>query len=266
MIIRTHKYWNTILPKIYSVILVFCPLLISSLFINLFNKNDALAEAEVPFSQFQTKQIFNLIEKYISDNPEIVLKALEKIQDQEKESIAKEQKKQVNQNRDILFSGPEDMILGNPKGTISIVEFFDYQCGYCKKMLRVLLRATEDHPDLKVILKEYPILGPVSVTAAQASLASRRQGKYKNFHQSLMLMNGRLSERAIFKIAGEVGLNIDKLKADMADPEIFSLLNTTRELGQKLSIRGTPALVVNNEIIPGAINLKKLRNLILEKN
>ena len=81
-----------------------------------------------------------------------------------------------------------------------------------------------------------------------------------------MLMNGRLSERAIFKIAGEVGLNIDKLKADMADPEIFSFLNTTRELGQKLSIRGTPALVVNNEIIPGAINLKKLRNLILKKN
>ena len=266
MIIRTHKYWNTIFPKIYSVILVFCPLLISSLFINLFNKTDALAEAEVPFSQFQTKQIFNLIEKYISDNPEIVLRALEKIQDQEKESLAKEQKKQVDQNRDILFSGPEDMILGNPKGTISIVEFFDYQCGYCKKMLRVLLRTTQDHPDLKVILKEYPILGPVSVKAAQASLASRRQGKYKKFHQSLMLMNGRLSERAIFKIAEKVGLNIDKLKADMADPEIFSLLNTTRELGQKLSIRGTPALVVNNEIIPGAINLKKLRNLILKKN
>ena len=248
MIIKTHKYWNTIFPKIYSVILVFCPLLISSLFINLLNKTDALAEAEVPFSQFQTKQIFNLIEKYIRDNP------------------AKEQKKQIDQNRDILFSGPEDMILGNPKGTISIVEFFDYQCGYCKKMLRVLLRTTQEHPDLKVILKEYPILGPVSVKAAQASLASRRQGKYKKFHQSLMLMNGRLSERAIFKIAGKVGLNIDKLKADMADPEIFSLLNTTRELGQKLSIRGTPALVVNNEIIPGAINLKKLRNLILKKN
>ena len=124
----------------------------------------------------------------------------------------------------------------------------------------------ENHPDLKVILKEYPILGPVSVTAAQASLASPRQGKYKMFHQSLMLMNGRLSERAIFKIAEKVGLNIDKLKADMADPEIFSFLNTTRELGKKLSIRVTPALVVNNEILPCAINLKKLRNLILKKN
>ena len=104
MIIRTHKYWNTIFPKIYSVILVSCPLLISSLFINLFNKTDALAEAEVPFSQFQTKQIFNLIEKYISDNPEIVLRALEKIQDQEKESLTKEQKKQVDQNRVAAFA------------------------------------------------------------------------------------------------------------------------------------------------------------------
>ena len=103
MIIRTHKYWNKTFPKIYSVILVFCPLLISSLFINLLNKTDALADAGSTFFQFQTKQIFNLIEKYISDNPEIVLKALEKIQDQEKENIAKTKKKQVNQNRDILF-------------------------------------------------------------------------------------------------------------------------------------------------------------------
>ena len=157
-------------------------------------------------------------------------------------------------------------ILGNPEGTISIVEFFDYQCGYCKKMLRVLLKATKDNPDLRVILKEYPILGPVSFTAAQASLASLKQDKYKDFHQSLMLMNGRISERAIFKVAKEVGLNIEKLKADMTDPEIFSIINSTRELGQKLAIRGTPALVINNEIIPGAISLNRLRNLLAEEN
>ena len=133
-------------------------------------------------------------------------------------------------------------------------------------MLRVLIKATNDNPDLRVILKEYPILGPVSFTAAQASLASLKQDKYKEFHQSLMLMSGRISERAIFKVAKEVGLNIDKLKADMTAPEIFSIINSTRELGQKLAIRGTPALVINNEIIPGAISLNRLRKLLAEEN
>ena len=128
------------------------------------------------------------------------MRALEKIQSKEKEELETEQKKQIDQNKKLLFSSPNGMVLGNPEGTISIVEFFDYQCGYCKKMLRVLIKATNNNPDLRVILKEYPILGPVSFTAAQASLASLKQDKYKDFHQSLMLMNGRISELSLIHI------------------------------------------------------------------
>ena len=190
----------------------------------------------------------------------------EDIQEREKIQKEKEQRIQLKLNEKFIEKDTDDPILGNLGGKIIITEFFDYQCGYCKKMLRVLIKATKANPDLRVVLKEYPILGPVSFTAAQASLASLKQDKYKDFHQSLMLMNGRISERAIFKVAKEVGLNIEKLKADMTDPEIFSIINSTRELGQKLAIRGTPALVINNEIIPGAISLNRLRNLLAEVN
>ena len=255
--------------KLQNISLVFSKvfgLLVATCLINLLSHTNVQAKEEVAFSKNQTDQIFTLIERYIDNNPEVVLRALEKIQNKEKEEIASEQKRQINQNKELLFSNPISMILGNPKGKISIVEFFDYQCGYCKKMLRVLIKATKDNPELRVILKEYPILGPISLTAAQASLASLKQNKYKDFHQSLMLMNGRISERAIFKIAKEVGLNIKKLKADMTDPEIFSMINSTRELGQKLAIRGTPALVINNEIIPGAISLNRLQNLVSKEN
>ena len=262
MKIRNTYFLARNLQKISSVFILF----IAICLISLLSQTHAQAKLEETFSKNQTEQIFTLIERYIDNNPEIVLRALEKIQIKEKEELETEQKKQIDQNEKLLFSSPNGMILGNPEGTTSIVEFFDYQCGYCKKMLRVLIKATNDNPDLRVILKEYPILGPVSLTAAQASLASLKQDKYKDFHQSLMLMNGRISERAIFKVAKEVGLNIEKLKADMTDPEIFSIINSTRELGQKLAIRGTPALVINNEIIPGAISLNRLRNLLAEEN
>ena len=262
MKIRNTYFLARNLQKISSVFI----LLIAICLISLLSQTHAQAKLEKTFSKNQTEQIFTLIERYIDNNPEIVLRALEKIQSKEKEELETEQKKQIDQNKKLLFSSPNGMILGNPEGTTSIVEFFDYQCGYCKKMLRVLIKATNDNPDLRVILKEYPILGPMSVTAAQASLASLKQNRYKDFHQSLMLMNGRISERAIFKVAKEVGLNIEKLKADMTDPEIFSIINSTRELGQKLAIRGTPALVINNEIIPGAISLNRLRNLLAEEN
>ena len=262
MKIRNAYFLARNLQKISSVFI----LLIAICLISLLSQIHAQAKLEETFSKNQTEQIFTLIERYINNNPEIVLRALEKIQSKEKEELATEQKKQIDQNKELLFSSPNGMILGNPEGTTSIVEFFDYQCGYCKKMLRVLIKATNDNPDLRVILKEYPILGAMSLTAAQASLASLKQDKYKYFHQSLMLMNGRISERAIFKVAKEVGLNIEKLKSDMTDPEIFSIINSTRELGQKLAIRGTPALVINNEIIPGAISLNRLRNLLAEEN
>ena len=262
MKIRNTYFLARNLQKISSVFILF----IAICLISLLSQTHAQAKLEETFSKNQTEQIFTLIERYIDNNPEIVLRALEKIQIKEKEELETEQKKQIDQNEKLLFSSPNGMILGNPEGTTSIVEFFDYQCGYCKKMLRVLIKATNENPDLRVILKEYPILGPVSFTAAQASLASLKQDKYKDFHQSLMLMNGRISERAIFKVAEEVGLNIEKLKADMTDPEIFSIINSTRELGQKLAIRGTPALVINNEVIPGAISLNRLRNLLAEEN
>jgi len=216
------------------------------------------------FSEEQQKYIFELIEDFIKDNPEVILKAFETIQAREKNEQLEEQKKQISLNKQRLIATSDDPILGNPDGKITIVEFFDYQCGYCKNMLRVLLEVIKDNNEIRVVLKEYPILGPISELAAQVSLASMQQDKYELFHTSLMFLRGRLSQPAIFQVAKEVGLDIDKLQADIKRPEILNKLKKTRKLGQQLLIRGTPALIINDTISPGAISLKKLKNLILD--
>mgnify|MGYP000499611681 CR=1 FL=1 len=154
-------------------------MLIAICLISLLSQTHAQAKLEETFSKNQTEQIFTLIERYIDNNPEIVLRAIEKIQIKEKEELETEQKKQIDQNKKLLFSSPNGMILGNPEGTISIVEFFDYQCGYCKRMLKILLDISKAQNDVKIVLKEYPILGPVSTLAAQVALAAKKQNKYK---------------------------------------------------------------------------------------
>lgn len=224
-------------------------------------KNSFAAERN-PFSSEQQKYIFKLIENFIKDNPEVILKAFETIQAREKNDHLQEQKRQISLNKKRLIAALDDPILGNPAGKIIIIEFFDYQCGYCKNMLRVLLEIIKENKDVKVVLKEYPILGPVSELSAQVSLAAMQQGKYELFHTSLMLLRGRLSQPAIFQVAKEVGLDIKKLKVDMKRPEILKKLKNTRELGQQLLIRGTPALVINDTVFPGALSLKKLGKII----
>tara|TARA_B100001123_G_C15321502_1_gene1028076 strand:+ start:409 stop:1122 length:714 start_codon:yes stop_codon:yes gene_type:complete len=223
-----------------------------------------LAENKNLFSRPQQAQLFQLIRQYIRENPEIILEALETIQTREEIAQEEQQRRQVRLHKKTIEDSPEDPILGNPEGSVTVVEFFDYQCGYCKNMLRVLLEAINRNDDVKVILKEYPILGPVSMTAAQASLAAQYQNKFKIFHTSLMLLKGRISEAAIFQVAKEVGLDVNRLAKDMESSEVLDKLRKNRELGQQLLIRGTPALIIDDKISPGALTLPKLEKLISE--
>jgi protein-disulfide isomerase len=221
------------------------------------------AFASENFTSAEKSEISELIGQYIKNNPKIIIESLEGFQNEEKISEEKEQIKQLNLNKAMIEQDPDDAILGNPNGHITIVEFFDYQCGYCKRMLNILLDISENNKDIKIILKEYPILGPVSTLAAQASLAAKKQNKYAELHAALMQFRGRLSEAVIFKIANKIGIDTTVLGSDMSQPDILNHLRRTKSLGKRLIIRGTPAFIINGSISPGALNKQQLLNLII---
>ena len=220
------------------------------------------AFAEENFTSAEKSEISKLIQQYIKNNPKIIIQSLENFQNEENTLEKKEQIKQLNLNKAMIEQDPDDPILGNPNGHIIIVEFFDYQCGYCKRMLNILLDISENNKDIKIVLKEYPILGPVSTLAAQASLAAKKQNKYTELHAALMQFRGRLSEPVIFQIANEIGIDMALLQSDISQPDILNHLRRTKILGQRLMIRGTPAFIINGSISPGALNKQQLLSLI----
>ena len=241
-------------------------IILTLFFIFFFLTNSSLLEAQSAdtFTKAEKAEISNLVRQYIKRNPEIILEALEDIQKREEIQKEKEQRTQLKLNEKFIERDIDDPILGNPHGKIVITEFFDYQCGYCKRMLKILLDISKNNNDVKIILKEYPILGPVSTLAAQVALAAKKQNKYAEIHAALMQLRGRLSEPAVFQIAKEVGLTTEQLREDMMDPKILKHLTRTRELGKQLMIRGTPAFIINDTISPGALTKFQLLELIAD--
>ena len=206
--------------------------------------------------------IEGVVRDYLMDNPELVVEALNLYQARQEELEAERQMAQVEANQDELLFSPASPVLGNPEGDVTVVEFFDYQCGYCKRMLDHIFDAIEDDPDLRVVFKEFPILGPASMTAAQAALASRSQGLYNEFHYALMEHRGQLTDELIFAIATDVGLDVDQLRAEMESEEVMSEIRANHALANAIGINGTPAFVIGNEVVPGAVGRDVLENLI----
>ena len=145
---------------------------------------------------------------------------------------------------------------------MTLAEFFDYRCPYCKQVLSSVETLLAEDKRLRFVYKELPVLGADSVTAARAALAARKQGKYDAMHRALMSIKGQIDEAAVFKAAGSVGLDVERLKRDMAAPEIDRMLKANSSLAEALEIRGTPAFVVGDEIVPGAIGLDTMRQLV----
>lgn len=170
-----------------------------------------------------------------------------------------------------IFHGKGDPIAGNASGKITVVEFFDYQCGYCVMMAPAISGIIKSNPDLRVVYKELPIRGPMSVYAARAALAANKQGKYIPFHHALMNANEALTEKKIMELATSAGLNISKLKKDMNDKNVINTLNATMKLADELKLTGTPAIFIgktnatNSEeiaFIPGAMDQSELQSAI----
>ena len=209
------------------------------------------------------EEIEKIIHEYIMKNPEIILKSVDNLRkEMEKSSVENDNylKKEFQNfaNQDYIPS------FGNKDAKVIIVEFVDYNCGYCKKSLDAITNILKSHNDVKVSFRDYPILSTTSTSAAKAALAAQKQGKYFNFHSNLMKFQGNLTEEEIFNIAKSSGLKIKQLKLDMDDPEIVTIINDTRDLAKSLGIRGTPTFLINGKLFAGALDENRLKFLIDE--
>ena len=216
------------------------------------------------FSPEQVEGIERLIQQYLLDNPEVLVESLTRFQ--QRQRIADQRRKQqaVGVHRKALLEDRDAPVLGNPKGDVAIVEFFDYRCPYCRKVAPTVKKVMEEDGNIRLVMKEFPILGPQSVQAARAALAAARQGKYEEFHWALMTKPGDMSAPHIRKIAREVGLDVKRLEDDMKSPDIERMIQINRQLATALGIQGTPAFVIGNTVVPGAVDLATLKRLVAE--
>ena len=224
-----------------------------------------LARAEEDRSQSKTRsvrEIEEIVRDYLLRNPEVVENALRALQRKRREARADAVRRVIAVRSQELFHDPGSPVGGNPKGDVTLVEFFDYRCGHCRRTTGILKAIQERDPKLRVVYKEFPILGPGSLLAAKAALASRRQGKYLPFHKVLMKHTGPFSEEGILKAAESAGLDAERLKRDMEGPGIRTILERNRRLAGALGIDGTPSFVVGDELIPGAVGPEKFRDII----
>jgi protein-disulfide isomerase len=222
----------------------------------------ALPASAGEFSAAQKSEIESIIHSYLVEHPEVLREAsveLEKKQQQEENAL---RRTVISQNKDVLFTSAFPGVVGNPKGKITLVELFDYNCGYCKRALGDLVNLMKAEPELRVVLMDFPVLGADSVEAAQVASAARRQisgDKFFEFHQKLLLTRGHVGREQALAVAKDMGLDMDKLQKDIKDPAIRSGLEQTMKVADALNLTGTPSYVVGDEAIVGAVGLDPLK-------
>ncbi len=210
------------------------------------------------------ERIKELVLEAIRENPEIVLEAIQIIEQREQQRQAAAATNLLTQNREILENDPNAPVLGNPEGDVTVVEFFDYNCPYCRRAKPHIETLLEEDPNVRLVYREWPILGDGSVFAARAALAAREQGKYEEFHWALMGMSGRAEEASVIQVAEQIGLNIQQLRRDMAAPEIDAHIAVSMELSRALGFNGTPSFVIGDALVPGVIESDQMIRLAEE--
>ena len=223
------------------------------------------AHAGEALSDAQKAEIEALIERYLAEHPEAILESVQTFREREEAQARERTQANLVALSDRIKFDPAAPVAGNPDGNVTVVEFFDYKCGYCKRSLEMVMALIRDDPDVRVVFREFPILTPESARAAKAALASVRQGKYLEFHYALMSSRGSLDDQQIMDIAAEVGLDVDQLARDMEAPEIAAHIDANHALGRELDISGTPTFIVEDQLFPGAIDAEVMRRAVAEQ-
>lgn len=203
------------------------------------------------------------IERYIRTHPEVIMQSLQAMETKRQAELQERQKSALATKQQELLHDPASPVSGNLRGEITLVEFYDYRCGYCKKAAQAVTDLQKDDPRVRVVYKDFPILGEPSELAAKAALASQAQGKHQAFHEALFASHADMTKEEILKIAVGVGLDAKRLEADMANPQWQAVIEKNRALAQDLGISGTPGFIVGNELVSGMLDLNGLRELIL---
>lgn len=204
------------------------------------------------------EEVKRLALEAILENPEIVLEAVALVR--EREEAAKQQAAQdaIVQLRDVLENDANAPVMGNPDGDVTVVEFFDYNCPYCKRSAAEIQALLEADPNVRLVMREWPILGEGSVFASLAALAAREQGKYEEFHFALMLADARKEEAVVRRIARDIGLDLDQLEADMEADSVAGHLSDSDGMARVLGFTGTPSFVIGGQAINGYVPMEDM--------
>ena len=214
--------------------------------------------------------IRQVIKDYLIKNPEVMLEVQDALNDKQEKKIAESQTSTLQSKKDEIFNSPNDAVLGNPKGSVTLVEFFDYNCGYCKKSYPDLENLIKSDPKLRIVIKDFPILGPDSVKAHIVARAVMKimPEKYAEFHKELLTIPGRSNEEKAIKIAVKLGVDEQKLRSTMQDESLQQAFVDNGQLAYSLGINGTPSYILGNNVLVGAVgeNILKAKIVELEKN
>lgn len=219
----------------------------------------AFSFTTVAAQELNEADIKRLALEAILEKPEILIEALSILQERENAALVEAQSTALTELRDDFEQNAP--IFGNLDGSVTLVEFFDYNCGYCRRAAPEVKAVLETSKDVRIVYREFPIQGPGSEIAARASLAARNQGKYQQFHEAMMALNGQAFEASVMEVAGDVGLDLEVLKTDMQSDLVNDHIAASLRLAEALRITGTPTFVLGDEIIPGVIE----RGTLLEK-
>jgi protein-disulfide isomerase len=206
----------------------------------------------VNVSSFDEKRIIKVVRDYLTKNPDILVEMTNELDKRQAAEQAEKQQKVIGDNAEAIFRSPLAHVAGNPNGDVSVVEFFDYNCGFCKRALPDVVKLAQNDNKVRLVLKELPIFGEESEGAAKVALASAKQGKYFEMYQKLFTEPGKADKDKALRIAGELGLDKGQLEKDMQDPEIQKSLDEAKELANKLGLQGTPLFLIGDRSIPGA--------------
>ena len=231
----------------------------------LFALGASLGQAQ-SISGTQRTEIERIIRDYLLKNPEVLQEAIQELEKRQTVAEAEKHQAAVKDNAQALFNSERHVVAGNPKGDVNFVEFFDYNCGYCKRAMTDMFDLMKADPKVRVVLKEFPVLGPPSIDAAKVGVAVRMQDKsgkkYLEFHQKLLTGRGQVDKARAIAAAKEVGLDVARIERDLGSDEVRLSLEESFKLAEKLGLNGTPSYVIGENVVVGAVGLASLKEKV----
>jgi protein-disulfide isomerase len=219
--------------------------------------------ARAEMSPSQKAEIQGVIKDYLMNNPDVLRDALAEMEKRQKDAEVAARKQAVADAAATIFDSPRQAVMGNPKGKVTLVEFFDYNCGYCKKSLDDIAQLMRENADLRLVVKDFPVLGPGSVEAAEIATALRKQftgDKYWQYHYKLLGMKGQVGKAQAMQVAKDMGANMTQLEKDAAAKETKDSIQEVMKVADGLQLTGTPSFVLGDDVVIGAVGYDELKS------